>query len=135
MVLRKPSLFCAGGITNCPNWPVEFFDYLKDSPLTIFNPRRIAPPAQIEEQIIWEHKHLHAADMISFWFPKESICPITLYELGVWFTKKSKPVFVGLHPEYQRRIDIEVQAQLEAPYIKLVYSLQDLAKQILDTLR
>ena len=40
-----------------------------------------------------------------------------------------KPVFVGIHPDYTRRFDLEVQIPKKRPDIKVVYSLDDLAKQ------
>ena len=30
------------------------------------------------------HDALRDVHAISFWFPKETICPIVLYELGAW---------------------------------------------------
>lgn len=42
-----------------------------------------------------------------------------------------KPLFIGIHPNYPRRQDVEIQTSLVRPDIKIVYSLQDLAEQIL----
>jgi hypothetical protein len=55
---------------------------------------------------------MHDADLISFWFPRETLCPITLYELGKWHGKADKPIVVGMHPDYPRRIDVEEQSKL-----------------------
>jgi hypothetical protein len=66
---------------------------------------------------------------VSFWFPKETLCPITLYELGKQ-SASNKPIFVGVHPEYARRRDVEIQTQLIRPEVKIVYSLEDLAQEI-----
>ncbi len=41
-----------------------------------------------------------------------------------------KPIFVGVHPDYQRRKDVEIQTQLVRPEVKVVYSLEDLAQQV-----
>ncbi|MDP3026912.1 MAG: nucleoside 2-deoxyribosyltransferase domain-containing protein, partial [Nanoarchaeota archaeon] len=101
--------------------------------ITLLNPRRknfpIHDPNAPKNQTTWEYNHLRKADAISFWFPKEAICTITLYELGAW-SMKDKPLFVGVHDEYSRKIDIEIQTELIKPEIKIVYSLNDLAKQI-----
>ncbi|MEB3215903.1 MAG: hypothetical protein VKN72_06555 [Nostocales cyanobacterium 94392] len=42
-----------------------------------------------------------------------------------------KPLFIGVHPNYPRRQDVEIQTNLVRPDINIVYSLEALAKQIL----
>src|SRR3954464_2254024 len=83
-----PSVFLAGGITDCPDWQTEMVELLADTELNVLNPRRanfpIKDPGAAEAQISWEHRYLRRAGMISFWFPKETLCPIVLYELGAW---------------------------------------------------
>ncbi|MGE3809463.1 MAG: hypothetical protein AB7K24_32770 [Gemmataceae bacterium] len=51
------------------------------------------------------------ADAIMFWFPCETLCPITLFELGKWVATDKK-LFIGHHPEYQRKNDIRIQVGL-----------------------
>lgn len=130
----EPTLFLAGGISNCPNWHDSLAKLLETSRLTLLNPRRENFPMDDPEasrfQIEWEFEHLHRAHAVSFWFPCQTLCPITLYELGVWISS-AKPVFVGLHPEYGRRIDVEIQTSLARPGFQPVYSLEDLAQQVL----
>jgi hypothetical protein len=46
-------------------------------------------PTASKDQIQWEFEHLRKADTILFWFPKESICPIALYELGAWYDRQT----------------------------------------------
>ncbi|MBI4147215.1 nucleoside 2-deoxyribosyltransferase domain-containing protein [Candidatus Woesearchaeota archaeon] len=130
---KERSLFLAGGITGCPDWQADLTDLLTGEEIVLLNPRRshfstdnqnITP-----EQINWEHKHLQKADAISFWFPQETACPITLYELGA-HSKSNKPLFVGVHPEYARREDVEIQTRLERPEIEIVYNLNNLSKKI-----
>ena len=127
------SLFLAGGISNCPIWQPDLVKLLEDIDLTILNPRRKHFPTDSpnieEEQINWEYNHLAKASAVSFWFPKETLCPITLYELGKQSTGK-KPLFIGVHPEYARKRDVEIQTGLVRPEIKIVYSLESLAEQI-----
>ena len=127
------SLFIAGGITNCPDWQADIVEMLKDTDLTLLNPRRadfpIHDPNAAQVQIAWEHDALRDVWAISFWFPKETICPIVLYELGAW-SMTNKPIFVGMHPEYQRRQDVEIQTGLARPEVEIVYSLQELANQV-----
>lgn len=130
---NEKSLFLAGGITNCPNWQLELVSLLKDEDITLLNPRRknfpINDSKAAEEQIKWEYKHLRKADAISFWFPKETLCPICLYELGTW-SITSKPLFIGTHPEYQRKKDLEIQNRLVRPDIEITYDLESLSTQI-----
>ncbi len=128
------SAFLAGGITGCPDWQTEIVSLLEGSTITLFNPRRahfpIHDPSASELQIKWEHDHLRKASVILFWFPCETLCPIVLYELGAW-SMTDKPIFVGVHPEYQRREDVELQTKFARPAVKIVYSIQDLAAQVL----
>ena len=131
--LDKISIFLAGGITGCPKWQDEVTMKLIDTNLVVINPRRkhfpINDPSAAEQQITWEYNHLRIADMILFWFPKETLCPIVLYELGAWSTM-DKPIFVGVHPQYQRRKDVEIQTKLIRPNVEVVYSLNELVEQI-----
>ena len=132
---NEPSLFIAGGISNCADWQSEFIKKLDGLDITVLNPRRknfdVNDPRMEEEQIKWEFDHLLKADACSFWFTKETLCPITLYELGKQ-TVLNKTLFVGVHPNYKRKKDVEIQTKLERPEVDIVYSLDDLAKQVYD---
>lgn len=130
---RGKSLFLAGGITDCPDWQADLVSMLKNEDVVLFNPRRkkfpINDSSASKKQIVWEFNHLRKADAISFWFPKEKLCAITLYELGSC-ARMDKPLFVGVHPKYKRRKDIEIQLKLVRPNVKIVYDLKSLAKKI-----
>lgn len=128
------SIFMAGGITNCPDWQQEVRGLLKGiDGLVLLNPRRadfpIDDPNASKDQITWEYDMLREADTIMFWFPKETLCPIVLYELGAW-SKTTKPIFIGVHPDYQRRQDVEIQTALARPDVKITYSTEDMVKEI-----
>lgn len=131
-------LFLAGGITNCPDWQSEMIKKLKHlRELVIFNPRRknfdISNPGASEEQINWEFNYLMDADFILFWFATGSIQPIALLELGKYaLSNDHVPVFIGCDPKYERKQDIEIQTKLARPEIQIVYTLDDLAKQVID---
>jgi hypothetical protein len=128
------TLFLGGGITGCLDWQKELVGKLSTSAMTLLNPRRAnweMTPGMEEEQITWENKHLLRADAILFWFPCESLCPIALYELGSWIFRP-KTLFIGCHPEYKRKLDVEIQTKFERPKQGIVYSLDDLAKQVLE---
>jgi len=124
----KNFLFIAGGISDCPDWQKDVSDKLLTSldNITVLNPRRknfpIHDPSAAETQITWEYLNLTRANAILFWFPKETLCPIVLYELGfqlgrfITYPQKYRDelpaLFIGTHPEYQRRLDVIVQAKL-----------------------
>ena len=128
------SVFLAGGITGCRDWRAEVVAQLMNSNLTLFNPLRpnfpIDDPSASVFQIQWEHEYLRKATAILFWFPAETLCPITLYELGAW-SMTTKPLFVGVHPDYARIADVELQTRLVRPDVEIVYSVQALVAQLL----
>ena len=129
------SVFLAGGITNCPQFQADICGKLKSLPddLIVFNPRRenfpIHDSSAAEAQIRWEFNALRKVSFISFWFPKETLCPIVLLELGSWIVQ-NKPLIIGVHPDYVRRQDVEIQTSLARPDIKIVYSVDDVVKGI-----
>lgn len=128
-------LFLAGGITNCPDWQSVFQLMLEEDPLlvegglVIVNPRRdqwnMEDKSAADEQIEWEHKELMRADAVLFWFPRETPCPITLFELGK-MSQTSKTLIVGTDPNYVRRYDVIKQLQLVRPEVPVREKLEDL---------
>jgi hypothetical protein len=131
--VEETSIFLAGGITDCPDWQQEMKDLLAGTSLTLLNPRRkdfpIGDPDAAYEQIKWEFTALRAADTILFWFPKETLCPIVLYELGAW-SMTDKPIFVGTDIEYSRRQDVLIQTLLVRPEVVIWESLEKLAMNV-----
>lgn len=115
----ETSLFAAGGITNCPDWQAEFVAKLSDTNLIIYNPRRdefdVRDPSVSSEQIEWEYQRLKRADLVSFWFCKETLCPITLFELGAAPNRGLAKILIGIESGYQREFDIREQVRLLAP--------------------
>jgi len=135
-------LFLAGGISNCRDWQVEMIKRLsKDAEdaeidnLILINPRRhdfdITNPKMSEQQIEWEYHHLELADGILFWFPYETLCPITLYELGK-AAAQEKEIFVGCHPGYVRKFDVEFQLKHLRPEVKVRDNFQDLINDVVN---
>ena len=43
---------------------------------------------------------------------------------------KEVALFVGIHPEYKRKMDVEIQTALVRPEVTVVYSVEDLADQV-----
>lgn len=136
------TLFLAGGISGCGDWQAEMIRMLSgelapgsgriSDKWTILNPRRpdyLDSPEEARKQIEWEYAHLAVADAVSFWFPSATLCPITLLELGRW-SGIAKPIFVGVDPDYARKLDVEIQIGLVRPYIRIVHSLRELADRI-----
>jgi hypothetical protein len=133
-----PTLFLGGGITDCPDWQKRVADALAPFKINILNPRRanfpIHDPTAAEAQITWEHQYLRRADLILFWFPKEALCPIVLYELGAW-SMTPKPICVGVERGYKRAMDVEIQTKLVRPDIKVAHSLEELITKTAEKLR
>lgn len=130
---KMPSIFLAGSIQGTSDWQSEMVKYLKDLDMIIYNPRRknfpMDDPNAAEGQITWEFKKLRLSSMISFWFSKETLAPIVLFEYGQ-HTMTSKPLVTGVDPKYPRRQDVEIQTKLIRPEIKIVYDLKELSDQI-----
>jgi hypothetical protein len=130
----EPSLFLAGGISGTVDWQAEIAHRLADLPLVILNPRRknfpISDPAAAQAQIEWEFRHIRRATAVLFWFPPETLCPIALFELGGRSLVREQPLFVGTHPQYQRRLDVVVQLQLARSEVRVVSDLPALAEQV-----
>ena len=129
----EKTIFLAGSISGCSDWQQEMVHLLSDTDLVLFNPRRkyfpIDDPNAKFEQISWEYKYLCETDAILFWFSPETLCPIVLYELGAW-SMTDKPIYLGVHPSYQRKQDVALQTKLIRPNVRIVHSIVDLATQI-----
>lgn len=130
----RHSLFLGGGISCCPDWQEEMVKLLEDVHVVLVNPRRekfdIDDKEMSTQQIKWEHYHLAHCRSRLFWFPKETLCPITLFELGK-FIGEPEPLFVGCHPEYKRKLDVEVQMSLYRQHdCQVSTSLPDLADRV-----
>jgi nucleoside 2-deoxyribosyltransferase-like protein len=130
---NEKSLFLAGGITGTFDWQSKLVGLLKNEEIVLLNPRRknyCSLDKNIEEeQIKWEYDYLDKANAVSFWFTPETLCPITLYELGKQ-SAGNKKLFIGIHPDYVRKRDVEIQTKLIRPDVEIVYSLENLAIQI-----
>lgn len=120
-------LFLAGGIRNCPDWQGEALEYLSSTDFRVANPRRAeglattGPEAAV--QIAWERAALERSKVILFWFPQETLCPITLLELGVEIGRARRPLAIGTHPGYERRFDVEQQVFLASSSNQLLPSV------------
>ncbi len=129
--LRK--VFLAGSITDAPDWQADAIEALKDLDVVLLNPRRanfpMDDPTAAEAQITWEHEMLREADAILFWFSKDSLGPIVLYELGCWTVYQQnegvKPLFIGVEAGYKRSQDVVIQTRLVRGADEPVWSTLD----------
>lgn len=127
------SIFLAGGITGCEDWQHYVWERLMTIPyLNVFSPRRdnfdLSDKDAAKAQIAWEFEHLAHSESILFWFSHETIQPIVLLEFGRW-TAADRKLFIGCHPDYSRREDVEIQLSLIRPEQKLHYSLNELIRE------
>src|SRR5262249_25095959 len=53
-----------------------------------------------------------------------------LYELGRW-SAGGRAMFVGVHPDYQRRVDVQIQLSLARPEVRIAPTLEELAAQVM----
>lgn len=113
---NQPSVFLAGGITGCPDWQKELARELVLTNYAVLNPRRKQFPidnhAAAEQQITWEFRYMRKADVLVFWFCKESIQPIALFELGAMAQSRTANILIGVEPGYPREQDIYLQMKL-----------------------
>ena len=123
------SIFLAGGISHCPDWQ-STISGMFDKKYSLFNPRRpnmtVFKKEDSDYQIEWECKYLNFCDHIIFWFPKESVCPITLFELGK-YTATDKNIVIGIEKGYTRSFDIMKQMSLlNGRNIRIVSTLKEI---------
>lgn len=129
----RPYLFLAGGITNCPDWQFSFRMALQDVGGTLFNPRRakfdVKDVSASVAQIEWEYENLRSADVIGFWFCKETVQPITLFELGSALARSMdhdvwpQQIAIGVDPGYPREEDVRIQTRCERPDLEISPSM------------
>ena len=134
-------IFLAGGITNCEDWQSRAVEELRKLPnIIICNPRRknfrefknSSGYSESKRQIEWEFHYLNKATQILFWFSKETVQPITLFEIGTRI-RGDIPLFIGIHPEYPRIFDLKIQLPLFG-YDKesIVYDLDTLLRMVVN---
>jgi len=133
---HEPSIFLAGGITGTFNWQPHISGrILKETNLTVINPRRSEWPGNETDaakiQIDWGARYLAKAHAVLFWFPKETVCPIALFELGLTM-EREQDIFVGHHPEYEKAFDLQEQMRIYRNNVDIVTDLDDLAQQVVD---
>jgi hypothetical protein len=121
-------VFLAGGISGCPDWQSRAIEMFSNTDLRVVSPRReegiLSDNAEAINQIAWEFHALQNVVVTMFWFPKETLCPITLFELGAAISNPYRKVVVATHPEYQRRFDVIQQVSHYRPEVNVYDSLE-----------
>lgn len=131
----RKKVFLAGGITGCPDWQVVAIEMLADQDkLLVMNPRRddfdVSDPSMTKYQVDWEFRHINYANHMLFWFPCDTLCPITLFELGK-IVGANRHLVIGAHPGYKRRIDLIEQLSHTHPEL----TIHDTLKSTVDDLK
>jgi hypothetical protein len=137
----QKAIFLAGGISNCPDWQTPVAERIAaETDAVVYNPRRLdfdmsAYEEISRQQIIWEWHALRTAAFNLFWFPEETLCPITLLEYGSAMERlRPGALMCGTHPNYQRRFDIIEQAKLKQ-HDPIYDSLETLVDQTIAMLK
>jgi hypothetical protein len=139
------SIFLYGGISGCPNWQFRAKQKLSCiTDLFIINPRRetydINNSGIALDQIEWEYTYSKLAKQRMFWFCKETVQPITLYELGKELGQvicaidngyATAPIFVGVDSRYPRALDVREQMKYITPEIPIYSNLEGILDSII----
>lgn len=145
-IQNTAKVFVGGGITNCEEWQDELLEFLSTKPndlqtelFTFYNPRRkefdVTDPNASDEQIKWEYNYLRDADILLFWFSKETLNPITLYELGKWGNSTDKILIIGCDPEYSRKTDVKIQTELSRDSFSYCEGFEQFKTNVAETLK
>jgi hypothetical protein len=138
------SIFLAGGISGCPDWQTPTAEAIAngtDDHVLVMNPRLPGTydPKDMDTavpQIKWEYDTLRDADMVLFWFPKETLCPITLLELGKELVRSELTgrgrLVIGTETGYARALDVETQTRLVFPDMPIYNKLSDMIDVIVN---
>ena len=129
----KDILFIAGTISGTEDWQKYMVNGIMDLPITIYNPRRktfdVSKKNESEKQIKWEYDALRKATLTIFWFAKETLGPIVLFELGSAL-ERTDNIIIGADPKYERVFDIEIQVGLRKPGTKILNSLDKVILEV-----
>lgn len=125
--IKNPSIFLGGGISHVKvDWQDKLKKQLEHLPITVVNPRRKSFDTSKKDesalQVNWEFKYLRLVDVLIFYFCEETLCPITLFELGgalerrkcaaVHYPTATQDIIVYCQDKYERKWDVEYQIKL-----------------------
>lgn len=123
-----PVLFLAGSIEQgtAEAWQDKVVEAIKNYPVIVLNPRRSDWDASWDQsinnkefvrQVTWEVNGLLKADIVAFYFDKNTKSPITLYELGLLSMKVDTDVFVCCPEGYWRKGNVDIYGNLFGFYV------------------
>lgn len=139
--LRKNMIFLAGGFSG-PDWREEMKRYFAKDDVVLVNPKRVnfdSDKISAKWQTKWDRVHLSHSNILCFWFPKETFCPITLFEFGYWvryvevYPLVETRIFYGCDISYPKREDIKEQVSISnrgGKFGPMAFSVKELAAQI-----
>ena len=115
------SILLAGAIDNgnAFMWQPIVEDALSDIQVTVYNPRNDAWDSALKPvlenpvfktQVSWEIDNLERSDIIFMMFPKGSISPISLLELGYFVGRRT--MVVCCEPDYWRKGNVDYMCQI-----------------------
>jgi hypothetical protein len=135
------SAFLAGTIDNgnSEDWQKEMGEFFLDLGMDVFNPRRkdwdsswipAKENKQFKEQVEWELRHLHKADIALFYFLPNSKSPVTMLELGLALAANLiwRKIFVYCPKEFWRKGNIDLTCERFG--VKVYEDLEKLKKDI-----
>lgn len=123
----RANVFLAGSIEQgkAKPWQTLVVEKLKDTFVTLFNPRREAWDAtwvqditnpDFAEQVTWELEMIDRSNIVFFYIQGDTLSPITLMELGIVLTERAHRhehgkylgVVVVCEPEFWRLGNVQV---------------------------
>lgn len=137
----QKSIFLAGGISDCEDWQKGVAERIaSETNAVVYNPRRTdfdmdAGADLSRVQIRWEWHALRVCQFNLFWFPEETLCPITLMEYGSAMERiRVGGLMCGTHPNYARRFDIIEQTELMS-HVRIFDNLDNLVDETIMMLK
>ena len=111
------SVFLAGSIEmgKAVDWQSAAMELFKHTDCVIFNPRRddwdstwvqSKHNKQFFSQVTWELDHLESAHAILLYFAADTISPISLLEMGLFY--KTNKMFVVCDDNYPRKGNVDI---------------------------
>ena len=108
-----------GCISDSPEWQSKLISLIDTNKYDVINPRGPKSSTKtadgVRKQIEWEHRALEYAQIVIFWFPKESKCLGTLFHYGKLLERACKDgirLIGGCDPGYTHAGELDVRTQL-----------------------
>jgi hypothetical protein len=148
----KPVIFLAGPIQGGPDWQTEATELIHDLDphVIVASPRKNYPEGTFvyERQVDWETHFLRTAGrtgVIAFWLaaqveetPGRAYAQTTRFELAEWKMRheyEATKLTVGIEEGFGNARYIRRRFSQDAPDVKIVDSLEDMAKNAVDLAR